>query len=104
MADIRSPTVPVSILGLELSLSVAPATIYDGDTFTGSGLLQNYDGVSYAPEPGRPVEFLNTSYTPELVLGSATTGADGTYSVPVVADIGVNVEIGTNDLQSRSYW
>lgn len=103
MPTATSPAVGVTVWGVDLDLSLAPTSVYMGDTITYSGILTETDGTASYAITSKPIDVTisNPSAT-SVIAHTDYTCADGTYTVTWAVD--TTATYGTNDFYSSSSW
>jgi len=103
MPTVYSPSVGVTVWGVDLSLELAPTSVYMGDTITYSGILTETDGTTSYAITSKPIDVTisNPSVT-SVIAHTDYTCTDGTYTVTWAVD--ETAVYGTNDFYSKSSW
>ncbi|RLF34898.1 MAG: hypothetical protein DRN03_06085 [Thermoplasmata archaeon] len=98
-----SPAVGVTVWGVELDFSVAPLSVYMGDTMTYSGILTETDGTTSYAVPSKPIDttISNASVT-SVIAHTDYTCDDGTYTLYWTVD--ETAVYGDNYFYSSSSW
>ena len=104
LPTVTSPTVGVTVWGLDLDFSVAPLSVYEGDTMVFSGILTETDGTTSYALSSKPIDVYMSN--PKGTYDVAYTDyccEDGTYSLSWVVDM-TYADVGTNYFYSQSTW
>jgi len=102
MPTVVSPAIGVTVWGVDLDFSLAPTSVYMGDTLTGSGILTETDGTTSYAVAGIPVSMILSNPSVTSQVGAGSTDTDGTYTAYYVVD--ETAVYGTNYFYTSATW
>jgi hypothetical protein len=104
MPTVFSPAVGVTTWGVYLAFSVAPLSVYAGDTLYFSGILTETNGTASYAISSKPINvFVSNPTSNYIVAYTSYTCTDGTYTLAWVVDTRY-APIGINYFYSQSSW